>query len=311
MANEAAERLTAQGHEVVFSDLYAMEFLPVSDRRNFTTIADKDFLKQQREEAHATAHQGFAPDVEAEIRKLESCDLLIFSFPLWWFGMPAILKGWVDRVLAFKRIYSRDCWYDSGVGRGKRAMVLMTTGSPGTSYGPMGLHATLETILAPIHKGVFWFNGFSPLEPFVAFAAAHGQDTDRHATLEALRARMNGIWTEPVIEMPHAPDFQPDSFADTFGRFMVTVRRARMPDDAYAALAPADAAYLEALRRSGKLLSLHATGEESAAGDWRRFLLIRARDLDAVQDLCRSMPRASYLDFEIAQLDLNDATRVP
>jgi len=44
-----------------------MWFDPVSDRRNFTTTGDGDYLKQQGEEANATAHGGFAPDIEAEL----------------------------------------------------------------------------------------------------------------------------------------------------------------------------------------------------------------------------------------------------
>src|SRR6187402_2965580 len=82
LAKTAAETLTAQGHEVVFSDLYALGFDPVSDRRNFVTTADADYLKQQNEEAYASEHAGFAPEIEAEMRKVEACDLMIFSFPL-------------------------------------------------------------------------------------------------------------------------------------------------------------------------------------------------------------------------------------
>ncbi len=43
---------------------------------------------------------GFTAELKAEMDKLEKADLLIFQFPLWWFGLPAILKGWVDRVFA-------------------------------------------------------------------------------------------------------------------------------------------------------------------------------------------------------------------
>jgi NAD(P)H dehydrogenase (quinone) len=69
----------------------------VSDRRNFTSTFDANYLQPGKEEHYATAVGGFAPDLEREIRKLESCDLLVFSYPLWWFAMPSILKGWVDR----------------------------------------------------------------------------------------------------------------------------------------------------------------------------------------------------------------------
>ena len=63
----AQETLRAAGHTVVTSDLYAMKFDPVSDRRNFTTVKNPEFLKQQIEEMHATDVGGFAPDVEAEL----------------------------------------------------------------------------------------------------------------------------------------------------------------------------------------------------------------------------------------------------
>jgi NAD(P)H dehydrogenase (quinone) len=110
LAKTASETLAGQGHEIVLSDLYAMNFNPVSDRRNFTTVADPTYLKQQNEEGYASEHGGFVSEIESEMRKIEKCDLLIFSFPLWWFGMPAILKGWVDRVFACGRIYGRGHW---------------------------------------------------------------------------------------------------------------------------------------------------------------------------------------------------------
>jgi hypothetical protein len=83
---------------VQVSDLYGMRFDPVSDRRNFASVKNAEFFKQQIEEMHATEVGGFAPDVEAELRKMEWCDLMIWQFPLWWFGLPGILKGWVARL---------------------------------------------------------------------------------------------------------------------------------------------------------------------------------------------------------------------
>ena len=96
----AKSEFEKNGHEVMVSDLHLLNFDPVSDRRNFVTVKDAAYLKQQQEEMYASENSGFAQDLEAEMRKLESCDALIFSYPLWWFAMPAILKGWCDRVLA-------------------------------------------------------------------------------------------------------------------------------------------------------------------------------------------------------------------
>ena len=102
----AQDTLRAAGHAVTVSGLYALKFDPVSDRRNFTTVKNPDYFKQQIEEMHATEMGGFAPDVEAELRKMEACDLMIWQFPLWWFGLPGILKGWADRVFAMGRTYA-------------------------------------------------------------------------------------------------------------------------------------------------------------------------------------------------------------
>jgi NAD(P)H dehydrogenase (quinone) len=105
LKDRAVATLTKLGHHVEVSDLYAMGFNPVSDRRNFTMVANPAYLKQQREETYAAEHDGFAPELVAEMEKVLHADLLIFNFPLWWFGMPAALKGWVDRVFAYGKMY--------------------------------------------------------------------------------------------------------------------------------------------------------------------------------------------------------------
>jgi NAD(P)H dehydrogenase (quinone) len=55
LTEAAIAALMANGHETCVSDLYAMGFDRVSDRRNFTATVDGDYLKQQGEEAHATS----------------------------------------------------------------------------------------------------------------------------------------------------------------------------------------------------------------------------------------------------------------
>jgi NAD(P)H dehydrogenase (quinone) len=129
-----------------------------------------------------------------EIRKLESCDLLVFSFPLWWFAMPAILKGWVDRTFAYSRIFGGTRMYENGLGQGrKRAMIIMTTGGDRDAFGAPGIHPSLETILAPIEHGIFWFNGFVPLNPFIALQPARITHDERTAYLHALGERLQRL----------------------------------------------------------------------------------------------------------------------
>lgn len=135
----AQETLSAIGHEVRTSDLYHMRFEPVSDRRNFTTVKDAMYFNQQIEEMHASAVGGFAADIEAEMQKLEWGELMIWQFPLWWFGLPAVFKGWVDRVFAMGRTYGGDRRFETGVFRGKRAMLSVTTGGPVEVYRRRGI----------------------------------------------------------------------------------------------------------------------------------------------------------------------------
>jgi len=207
MTRLAEETLRGAGREVKVSDLYAMKWDPVSDRRNFTTVKDAAYYKQQIEEMHASEAGGFSPDILAEMEKLEWCDALVLQFPLWWFGLPAILKGWADRVLAMGRTYGGGRWYDNGVFRGKRAMLSLTTGGPETMYGPAGLNGHIETMLFPIQHGILYFTGFDVLPPFVAWSVARAGDEKRREYLEAYRRRLLDLPGTPPIRYPSLADY--------------------------------------------------------------------------------------------------------
>lgn len=157
------------GHDVVVSDLYAMGFDPVSDRRNFTTTFDATRLKQQAEEAHASAQGGYAPDLQAEIDKLAWCDALVLQFPIWWLGMPAILKGWIDRVFVVGHAYGGGRYFATGRFAGKRALCAVTTGGLEPDFDGSGAYADIDTVLYPIRRGILEFVGFSVAPPFVAY----------------------------------------------------------------------------------------------------------------------------------------------
>jgi NAD(P)H dehydrogenase (quinone) len=85
LADAAVEALTAAGHEVEFLDLYAEDFDPR------LTAAERDTYYAENHDASAVA---------AHAARLASAEALVFVFPTWWFGPPAILKGWIDRVFA-------------------------------------------------------------------------------------------------------------------------------------------------------------------------------------------------------------------
>jgi putative NADPH-quinone reductase len=193
---KAEQLLLKAGHTVKTSELYAMQFNPISGRHNFSTVKDPLYFKPQAEEIFATEAGGFAPDIERELEKLEWCELMIWQFPLWWFGLPAVLKGWVDRVFVMGRTYGYGRMYDKGVFRGKRALLSVTTGGPLRAYEEGGLHGDIQAILRPVQRGILEFVGFSVLAPHIVYGPAHLTHEERKTALFNYSRRLESIVAE-------------------------------------------------------------------------------------------------------------------
>lgn len=200
MYKSTIEALTNEGHQVKVSDLYRMNFDPVSGRDNFTTVKDASFLKVQLEEVFALEHNGFVEELSIEQEKVEWCDLMIWHFPLWWFSIPAILKGWQDRVFAMGRFYKGGHLYEDGMMKGKKVLLAITTGTEYEAYQYGGFYnGDMESILRPIHRGMFEFLGFSVLKPQICYAVAHITNDERKKELEKWESRLMQIEEEEAI----------------------------------------------------------------------------------------------------------------
>ncbi len=202
LTRRAVEVLTGAGHAVIVSDLYAQNFDPVSDRRNFTTVFDPGYLRLQAEERLASEAGGYFADLQAEMDRLAACDLLIFQFPMWWLGLPAILKGWVDRVFAVGRAYGGGRQFDRGMLSDKRAMCSVTSGGPLGSFSKGGVYADIEEVLFPVHRGIFGFVGMTVLEPFVVYGPGRMTDEARRTALDRYERRLLTLDEARVLPMP-------------------------------------------------------------------------------------------------------------
>ncbi|MEO0718863.1 MAG: NAD(P)H-dependent oxidoreductase [Pseudomonadota bacterium] len=212
LKDRAMATLSELGWRVEVSDLYGQGFKATADGEDFTARADADYLKYAFEQTNAAkTGDGFAPDVAAEIAKLEAAELLILQFPMWWFGFPAILKGWVDRVFAAGAIYGGDVgMFSRGRFKGRRAMLSFTTGGAPETYGPAGLYGAAEVVLWPIQNGVLNFVGYDVLPPFMAAAPSKVGDQGRADLLAAYDARLRALdETKPLFFHP-LEDFDPD-----------------------------------------------------------------------------------------------------
>ncbi|MEU5835348.1 NAD(P)H-dependent oxidoreductase [Streptomyces diacarni] len=201
--------LRERGHEVRQSDLYAMGWKPVVDRADFPTRDAQDRLLVGEAQEHAHHRGLLSPDVRTEQEKITWADTLVFHFPLWWLGPPAILKGWFDRVLvqgfAFgvKDPHGRTRRYGDGGLAGKRAMVVTSVGARSSSFGPRGIHGFVDDILFPLHHGTFWYTGMAPLPPFVLYGADRASGADAKEWQDQLRARMEALETLAPLAYRH------------------------------------------------------------------------------------------------------------
>ncbi|NMD54027.1 MULTISPECIES: NAD(P)H-dependent oxidoreductase [Tsukamurella] len=189
-------RLREDGWGVDVADLYAERFDPV--------LVDEG-----------------GADVRAEQRRLLAADLVVLQFPLWWYGPPAMLKGWIDRV--FERGFAYDV-PDPATGRnrkygdgglvGRRALAVVTAGDRAGSIAPRGISGDVEDLFWPLLHGTFWYTGMEALAPHL-ITDVHGIDEKEADRLgHVLADRLGAIRTEaPIPYLPMTDEFYDHSIA--------------------------------------------------------------------------------------------------
>jgi NAD(P)H dehydrogenase (quinone) len=112
IASVAIEELKAVGHAIVYHDLYAERFDPILPHEEILCGAKPDSIVQRHCEEIAAA------------------DGYVIVHPNWWAMPPAILKGWIDRVLRQGVAYEFTAQGVNGLLKGRRAVVLTTSNTP-------------------------------------------------------------------------------------------------------------------------------------------------------------------------------------
>lgn len=136
--------LHKQGDEVQVRDLYALGFDPV--------LKASDFEALQRGKP--------AADVQTEQDFIRWADVITFIFPVWWAALPALTKGYIDRVFSFGFAYTMTNEGPQGLLGGKKVMILSTHGSPESHYADAGMYRSLAQT---IEDGIFRFSALEPI----------------------------------------------------------------------------------------------------------------------------------------------------
>ncbi|XP_027871769.1 NAD(P)H dehydrogenase [quinone] 1-like isoform X2 [Xiphophorus couchianus] len=162
-------------------------------------LKNPDHFQYGDETMRAWTEGRLSDDITAEQRKLEEAQLIIFQFPLYWFSVPAVLKGWFDRVLTQGFAFSLQKIYSKGVFKDKKALLSFTTGAPESMFQPDGIDGDINVTLWPLQNGILNFCGFQVLAPQIFWDPAHCPAAVRAQMLEGWRARLGGLLTEKPL----------------------------------------------------------------------------------------------------------------
>lgn len=125
------EGLAEAGHRVQVADLCAEWFQPAMTEEDFAQFEGRPMPEEiQREQA-----------------RVEWSDAMIFIFPLWWWSLPAMLKGWIDRVMSYGWAWVDPANPESGFLKDRKLLVLTTAGASPRALAKRGYDTAFDTQL--------------------------------------------------------------------------------------------------------------------------------------------------------------------
>ncbi len=208
MKDLAVTTFEAAGHTVQVSDLYAMNWNPIASAADFGVRSNPDYLVYALEQRHAHGQGALAADISTELEKLLAADLVIFNFPIFWCSVPAILKGWIDRVLVSGVCYGGLRFYDKGGLAGKKAMLSFTLGAqPHMFADEAAIHGELNLMLRHLQRGTLAYAGLSVLPPFAAYHVPYIDNEARTAMLADYREQLLAIEHAEPLPFPKMAEF--------------------------------------------------------------------------------------------------------
>lgn len=207
MMKTAVEEFTRAGHSVEVSDLYAMNWNPVASAADFASRKKDDYLVYALEQRHNYDAGAIATDISAEIEKLKTADLLILNFPVYWFSVPAILKGWIDRVLISGFCYGGLRFYDQGGLKGKKAALNFTLGGRPHMFGADAIHGELEVMLRPLLRGTLAYVGLEVLPFFAGYHVPYLKPEARDEVMQEYKSWLASAPTLAPLAFPKMSDF--------------------------------------------------------------------------------------------------------
>ncbi|MCA1919068.1 MAG: NAD(P)H-dependent oxidoreductase [Flavobacterium piscis] len=141
------ESLQESGEEIAVRDLNEINFNPVLS------------LEDMNGQRMGTV----ADDVKTEQDFITWADRIIFIYPIWWTGMPAIMKGFIDRVFSYGFAYRYDQGVQKGLLTGKKTIIINSHGKSNAEYEAMGMD---KALILTSDTGIFTYSGLEIQQHF-------------------------------------------------------------------------------------------------------------------------------------------------
>lgn len=182
-AHQFMQGAAAAGHTTELADLHAEGF----DPRWSMADVDRD------------GAAGPAQDVLREQARIERADAICLAFPLFWWGMPSMMKGWVDRVWTWGWAYDQLDDPNLSAQRNRTGVLLIPAGARSDEMEKAGYTASLECMWT---RGTFGYFGLSPRR----IELLHGSTGSPERRADLLKRSYNAGRTLPS---PSAPGSSP------------------------------------------------------------------------------------------------------
>ncbi|WP_288376154.1 NAD(P)H-dependent oxidoreductase [uncultured Chryseobacterium sp.] len=176
LLNTVVETLHARNEEVVVRDLYAIGFDPV--------LSLNDMQGQRMGKVSA--------DVKTEQEYIAWAEQITFIYPIWWTGLPAVMKGYIDRVFSYGFAYRYDQGVQKGLLKGKTTIIINTHGKSHDEYEKMGMDKAL-TLTSD--NGIFIYSGLEIIRHLFFDKADKASAED----LEIWKEQIKSLYSEHVL----------------------------------------------------------------------------------------------------------------
>ncbi|MCD7971484.1 MAG: NAD(P)H-dependent oxidoreductase [Candidatus Azobacteroides sp.] len=174
IANTLKETLTEQNKEVILRNLYDENFNAVLDLADLNSFTRRDYFI----------------DIKEEHAYILDASTLIFVYPIWWMGPPAIMKGYFDRVFSSGFAYTVDNnRLEKGL-KGKRVAVINTMGMSNEYYESQGITEAMKKLLT---LGLFEYTGLEVIDHKFYGGIYNSDETERMKILEDVKTFAQGL----------------------------------------------------------------------------------------------------------------------